>query len=202
MLRFLLSSWQHSYFLCHHFYLFLTYSFFLSPCCWATELVKMIPLVCDWLRERQIHVRVWIGGDVHASHAENRNLQIPVHWQINRQPNVPSACESNMRNQACVLVRVWSQPLGMLSAVSAWHTHLHANMHAGVCVVEITCRWSLQEGATLQTEYRKTFLLRVCACFAAWWWDLPSFYYSNEAQMNTLIRKSFKVWCNQQLWLI
>lgn len=30
----------------------------LSPCCLATVLVNVIPLVCDWLKGQQFHVRV------------------------------------------------------------------------------------------------------------------------------------------------
>lgn len=39
-----------------------TLSLSLSPCCLATMLVNVIPLVCDWLKGRQIHVKARKGG--------------------------------------------------------------------------------------------------------------------------------------------
>lgn len=61
-----------------------THSRSLSPCCLATMLVNVIPLVCDWLTGRQIRERERRGGDMRASHRENVNLESTVSWRIGR----------------------------------------------------------------------------------------------------------------------
>ncbi len=40
-----------------------------SPCCLATVLINVIPLVCDWLKRRQIRVEAGAKeeGDTHVS---------------------------------------------------------------------------------------------------------------------------------------
>lgn len=99
----------------------------LSPCCLATTLVNVIPLVSDWLKGRQIHVRARKGGR-HACF-RHRNYKLTNYsfleyktYACSSRPILSahsSHCMSFQHAEPCMCVDacVWSQLLAMLSVV-------------------------------------------------------------------------------------